>query len=75
MTIFRNPIIAKCVIHSLAGELDEAKIIGILDAERYIAEYKGVKCTAISNVFNGLWYVDDKYGILPDDWKERYGNG
>ena len=24
----------------------------------------GIKCTAVHNQFNGLYYADDKYGVL-----------
>ena len=44
-------------IHSLGGELREATMI---------AEYGGVRCTAIYNPFSKSFYVDDKYGIIQD---------
>ena len=49
-------------IHSLNGELREATIVEMVGENAYIAEYNGVRCTAIYNQF----YVDDKYGVLPD---------
>ena len=33
---------------------------------RYVAEYNGVKCTAIYNPFVGRYYVDDKFGVIRD---------
>ena len=57
-------------IHSLKGEMDEARIIGERQEENqtiYIAEYKGTKCTAIFNPFVCQFYVDDKYGIIKED--------
>ena len=51
-------------IHSLDGRLAEATIIDKLGDNRYIAEYGGVKCTAIFNPFVGRFYVDDKYGVI-----------
>jgi len=54
-------------IHSLNGELREATILEKVGDNRYIAEYGGVKCTAIFNPFVGSFYVDDKYGVIKDD--------
>jgi hypothetical protein len=34
-----------------------------------VAEYKGVRYTAIFNPFVGIYYVDDIYGKLPDQHK------
>ena len=51
-------------IHSLNGELAEATIIEKIGDNRYIAEYNGLKCTAIYNPFVYRYYVDDKYGII-----------
>ena len=43
--------------------LGEAKIIRQIGDNLYLAEYKGVRCTAIFNFFTGRYYVDDVYGI------------
>ena len=57
-------------IHSLGGAMDE---ITILDRRQdsaqtvYIADYKGVKCTAICNPFSNAYYADNKYGIIKED--------
>ena len=61
-----NPITEKMHIHSLDGKLDEATIIDKVGDNRYIAEYNGVKCTAIYNPFADRYYVDDKYGVIKD---------
>lgn len=53
----------KAMIHSIQG-IDDATIIEKVGDNRYIAEYKGTKCTAIYNFFTGLYYVDDIYGII-----------
>ena len=53
-------------IHSLDGELREATIVEKVGDNKYVAEYKGVRCTAIFNPFVGRFYVDDKYGIIRD---------
>ena len=61
----------ECYIHSLKKDsqsvLAEATIIKKLGDNRYLADYNGVKCTAIFNPFVGRYYVDDIYGIQPDD--------
>ena len=57
-------------IHSLKDEdhnrhvLDEATIIKSIGDNLYMADYNGVKCTAIFNPFTGRYYVDDVYGVL-----------
>lgn len=61
-----EPIRTQMHIHSLNGELREATIIDKVGNNRYIAEYGGVKCTAIFNPFVGRFYVDDKYGVIRD---------
>lgn len=59
----------ECYIHSLKDNvndchvLGEATIIKKIGENLYLAEYNGVKCTAIYNFFTGYYYVDDVYGI------------
>ena len=43
--------------------LGEATIIKEIEDNQYLAEYNGVKCTAIYNFFTGRYYVDDVYGV------------
>ncbi len=56
-------------IHSLKDKehdrhvLGEAKIIKCIGDNRYLAEYNGVRCTAIFNPFAGRFFVDDVYGV------------
>ena len=56
-------------IHSLKDRehdrhvLDQAEIIRQIGDNLYLAEYNGVRCTAIFNFFTGRYYVDDVYGI------------
>ena len=57
-------------IHSLGGKMAEATIVERVSSNQYIAEYNGVRCTAIYNPFVGAYYVDDKYGVIG----ERTGN-
>lgn len=60
------PITEQMHIHSLSGGLAEATIIDKVGDNQYIAEYGGVKCTAIFNPFACRFYVDDKYGVIRD---------
>ena len=59
----------KVYIHSLKDQehnrhvLSEAEIIRKIGDNLYLAEVKGVRCTAIFNFFTGAYYVDDVYGI------------
>lgn len=56
-------------IHSLKDKtndrhvLGEATIIKSIGDNLYLADYNGVKCTAIFNFFTGRYYVDDVYGV------------
>jgi len=56
-------------IHSLKDTannrhvLGEATILEKVGDNLYLAEYNGVKCSAIFNIFVGRYYVDDVYGI------------
>lgn len=63
-----KPFQTQAHIHSLNGAMDE---ITVLDEKQngrqttYIADYRGVKCTAIFNPFTCEYYADDIYGIIP----------
>ena len=56
-------------IHSLKDHannrhvLGKAEILGELGDNLYLAEYRGVRCTAVFNIFAGRYFVDDVYGI------------
>ncbi len=60
-------------IHSLKDKKHDRNVLGEADIlERigdnlYLADYNGVRCTAIFNYFDGHYYVDDIYGIQPAD--------
>lgn len=60
------PLTEKMHIHTLNGELKDATILKRLGDNDYLAEYGGVKCHAIYNVFVNRFYVDDKYGVIRD---------
>jgi hypothetical protein len=57
-------------IHSLKDRennrhvLGEAEIIRCIGDNQYLAEYNGVRCTAIFNFFAGRYFVDDVYGRM-----------
>ena len=57
-------------IHSLKdmksdrNVLGEAEIIRKIGDHLYLAEYNGVRCTAIFNPFVSRYFVDDLYGIV-----------
>ncbi len=59
-------------IHSLKDHetdrnvLGEAEIIKCIGDNQYLAEYNGIRCTAIFNFFTGCYYVDDVYGIVKE---------
>ena len=60
----------KAYIHSLKDHehdrhmLGEAEIVNRIKDNLYLAEYNGVRCTAIFNPFAGAFFVDDVYGIV-----------
>jgi hypothetical protein len=65
--MFYNVGTCECHIHSLNGGLAEATIIEKIGDNLYLAEYNGVRCTAIFNPFVGRYYVDDIYGVRGRD--------
>lgn len=56
-------------IHSLKDKehdrhvLGEAEIMEKIGDNLYLAEYNGIRCTAIFNPFVCKYFVDDVYGI------------
>ncbi len=64
-----KPYKTQAHIHSLDGAMDEITVLDQTTSGRqttYIVDYRGVKCTAIFNWFNGTYYADDKYGIIKE---------
>ena len=55
----------QAILHTLQDK-DEVMILHEKGNNDVIAEYKDKRCTAIFNMFVGLYYVDDIYGVLPD---------
>lgn len=66
-----NPITEQMHIRSLDGALAEATILEKVGDNKYIAEYNGVKCSAIYNPFVNRYYVDDKYGVIKNKTPHR----
>lgn len=58
----------KAQVNSLQAQ-DEVLILHEKGSNDVIAEYNGKRCTAIFNPFVCLYYVDDVYGVLPDQHK------
>jgi len=60
----------KCYVHSLKNDgedsLAEATIIRRIGDNQYLADYNGIRCTAIFNPFVGRYFVDDVHGVIPD---------
>lgn len=66
-TYYKKPFKEQAHIHSLDGNLSEITILGETmqgQQRTFIVDYKGIKCTAIFNVFTGTYYADDKFGII-----------
>ncbi len=56
----------KAMVHSLK-DLDEVEIVEHEDNNHVKAIYGSKFCTAVYNVFTGLYYVDDVYGVIIDN--------
>jgi hypothetical protein len=73
MVILRRKVMkVTAYIHSLKDKKNDRNVLGeatILEKtgdNQYLAEYNGVKCSAIFNPFVGRYYVDDVYGVVKD---------
>ncbi len=72
-----KPYTAFAYIYSLnrgkpkSTEMDEITILEEKEhptkGKYYIADYKGIKCTAIFNGFTCCFYADDVYGVIRED--------
>ncbi len=56
------PFKTKAHIHSLGGEMDEITVLEEIGDNKYLVDYRGVKCSAIFNWYNCTYYADDVYG-------------
>ena len=61
-----KPYKSQAHIHSLNGEIDQITIIEKVGDNDYIVEYRGVKCHALYNWFNCIYYADDVYSIVKE---------
>lgn len=59
----------KAMVHS-KNNFDEVTILRENGNNDVTAEYKGKVCTAIYNIFNGYYYVDDIHGVIQDTTTE-----
>lgn len=64
---YKMDVTGPCRIHSLNGGMAEATIIAKTGDNEFLAKYRDVICTAIYNPFVGCYFVDDKYGIVPEE--------
>ncbi len=62
-----KPYQTQAHIHSLDGKMDEITVLQEIGNNSYMADYRGVKCSAIFNWYNGTWYADDVYGRLNEN--------
>lgn len=62
-----KPFQTQAHIHSLDGKMDEITILQEIGNNSYMVDYRGVKCSAIFNWYNGTWYADDIYGRLNEN--------
>mgnify|MGYP001025158099 FL=1 len=57
-----KPYKAYAHIYSLDGEMDEITVLEETGNNKYLVDYRGVKCSAIFNTANFQYYADDVYG-------------
>lgn len=62
-----KPFQTQSHIHSLNGKMDEITILEHVGDNDYIVDYRGVKCHALFNWFNGTYYADDIYTIVKEN--------
>ena len=58
-----EPYKAKAMVHS-SGKEQEVFIVKYGDVNHCKAVVDNKLCTAVYNVFTGLFYVDDKFGVI-----------
>lgn len=49
-----------------SDKMDEITVLEQVDRNKYIVDYKGVKCYALFNWFTYSYYVDDVYGKVEE---------
>lgn len=58
MEKYNPPMRVKALVRG-KGNICEVLILEKTGANQYIAEYDGVKCTAMFNMVTGLYYLND----------------
>lgn len=61
-----KPFKTQAHIHSLDGQMDEITVLEELGHNSYLVDYRGAKCFAVYNSFDGTYYTDDIYGRLKE---------
>lgn len=69
-TGYRPPLKADAMVHSLQ-KTQEVEILCKYGDNQYLARYGGVICTAISNLFSGLYYADDVFGVVREEQAKK----
>ncbi len=62
-----KPFKTQAHIHSLDGKMDDITVLEKTGDNDYIVDYKGVRCHALFNFYNGTYYADDVYGKLNNE--------
>lgn len=58
---------ARAMVHSTNTIQDITVLEKTGDNKYTVLTKDGIKCSAIFNVFTGLYYADDKYGVITED--------
>ena len=67
MTKLNPSLSVLAMVHSKEHTEDITIIEKDMRANKFVCVTKdGVKCTAIYNIFTGLYYADDLYGVIKD---------
>ena len=61
-----KPFKTQAHIHSLDGAMDEITVLEEIGDNKYLVDYRGVKCSEIFNWYNCTYYADDIYGKMED---------
>ena len=61
-----KPFKTQAHIHSLDGAMDEITVLEEIGDNKYLVDYRRVKCSSIFNWYNCTYYADDIYGKMED---------
>lgn len=62
-----NPYKSQAMVHSKQSIEDITVLEKVGDNQYIVLTKDGIKCTAIFNMFSGLYYADDLYGKVTKD--------